>query len=165
MKTTAADNPRFRQKKHNSYTLQPDFPAFTAGPLEIRDGFQQLPCLSYIELGFQRSCCSQVLLQQFGTLRVQPRLGLCSHLRAVPGGKAGEIHVGSEVTTVPQKGQAHLQFPLQTAEYLPCVKLGRSSISTAGSCLPSAPSPLFGPTLRNAFIPNYVRGSTKLNKK
>lgn len=45
------------------------------------------------------------------------------------------------------------------------MELGRSSISTAGSCLPSPPSPLFGPSLKNTFIPNYVRGSTKFNRK
>lgn len=45
------------------------------------------------------------------------------------------------------------------------MKLGRSSISLAGSCLPSPPSPLFGPWLKNTFIPNYVRGSTKSNKE
>lgn len=45
------------------------------------------------------------------------------------------------------------------------MELGKSSISTAGSCLPSPPSPLFGPSLKNTFIPNYVRGSTKFNRK
>lgn len=155
-------------RKHNFFTSQPNFlpcsrTTTSLRPSEITDGFQQLPRLSYIELGFRRSCCSQVLLQQFGTLTSPaPQAGVVLHITGLC---LEEKLVKSTSGVSASKGRVHLWFPLQTAEYLPCMKLGRSSISTARSCLPSPPSPLFGPSLNNTFIPNYVRGSTKFNRK
>lgn len=108
--------------------------------------------LSHVGLGFGRSCCSQVLLWHFGTRESNPSwLGLLFTPQAVPGGKVGDSSRGRGSCSA--WGRTRLWFPLRTAEGLPCLKLGRSSPSTAGSCLPSPPSPLFGPGLKKRFCP------------
>lgn len=151
METTAVDNPQVQTENHNSCTLQPDFPAFH------RLGNQRwISAIALFELHpaglWEELLLTGIAPAVWHNSRVQP-LGLGSFFTSQGGGKAGEVQ-----EEVPWKGRAHLRFPLHTAECSPCVRLGRSNMSMAGT---SPPLPLFGPW----FIPNYHRGSTKLNRK
>lgn len=129
--------------------------------------FDNCPVLATRSWSFEEPAAPKYCSSSLAHSRVQPLwtsviqiTGLC------PESKAGEVRFRSKVTTVPLQGRVHLLFPLQTAKYLPCMKLGRSSISTVGSCPPLPPSPLFGPSLKNnALVSNYIIGSTKYKRE
>lgn len=97
-------------RKHNFYTLQPNFPASQqdhdiAATLGNQRWFSAILPFELHRAGLsEKLLLTSIAPAVWHTHESNPSgLGCSSHLRAVPGGKAGEVHFRSEVTTVPQK--------------------------------------------------------------
>lgn len=130
--------------------------------MEIRGGFQQLPCLSYIELGLWRSCCSQVLLQQFGTLTSPtPRAWAVPHLpgleeRLVKSTSGGRLCEAWQIKyqhgrTLPSLSTFASFWPMVEKSLSPQTTLEEAQDLTRKKKTPNHQNPLHSPGLELLF--------------